>query len=42
MTLAETGIRGLIGATLGSGTDRDDAALAKRLLPLLRPGMLVC
>ncbi len=41
MTLAETGTRGLLGATLGSGADRDEAALARRLLPLLRPGMLV-
>ena len=41
MTLAETGTRGLIGATLGSAADRDEATLAKRLLPLLRPGMLV-
>jgi Insertion element 4 transposase N-terminal/Transposase DDE domain len=41
MTLVETGTRGLIGATLGSATDRDEATLAKRLLPLLRPGMLV-
>jgi Transposase DDE domain len=41
MTLVETGTRGLLGATLGSGTDRDEATLAKRLLPLLGPGMLV-
>jgi hypothetical protein len=41
MSLVETGTRGLIGATLGSATDRDEATLAKRLLPLLRPGMLV-
>ena len=41
MTLAETGTRGLLGAALGSGTDRDEATLARRLLPLLRPGMLV-
>ena len=41
MTLAETGSRGLIGATLGSAADRDEVALARRLLPLLRPGMLV-
>jgi hypothetical protein len=38
MTLAETGTRGLIGAVLGSGADRDEAALARRLL---QPGMLV-
>ena len=41
MTLAETGTRGLLGAALGSAADRDEAALARRLLPLLRPGMLV-
>jgi hypothetical protein len=41
MTLAETGTRGLLGATLGSRTDRDETALARRLLPLLSPGMLV-
>ena len=41
MTLAETGTRGLLGATLGSAKDRDEATLARRLLPLLAPGMLV-
>jgi len=41
MTLAETGTRGLLGAALGSRTDRDETALARRLLPLLSPGMLV-
>ena len=41
MTLAETGTRGLIGAVIGSATDRDEATLARRLLPLLRPGMLL-
>ena len=41
MTLAETGTRGLLGAALGSAADRDEADLARRLLPLLRPGMLV-
>ena len=40
MTLVETGTRGLLGATLGSAGDRDEATLARRLLPLLRPGML--
>jgi hypothetical protein len=38
MTLAETGTRGLPGAALGSAADRDEAALARRLLPLLRAG----
>jgi Insertion element 4 transposase N-terminal/Transposase DDE domain len=41
MTLIETGTRGLIGAVLGSAADRDEATLARRLLPLLRPGMIV-
>jgi hypothetical protein len=41
MTLVETGTRGLLGATLGSAGDRDEAAQARRLLPLLGPGMLL-
>ena len=41
MTLVETGTRGLIGAVLGSAADRDEATLARRLLPLLHPGMVV-
>jgi hypothetical protein len=41
MTLIETGTRGMIGAVLGSAADRDEAALAGRLLPLLHPGMVV-
>jgi len=41
MALAETGTRGLLGATLGSAADRDETGLARRLLPLLGPGMLV-
>jgi hypothetical protein len=41
MTLAETGTRGLLGATLGSAAERDETGLARRLLPLLGPGMLV-
>jgi hypothetical protein len=41
MCLAETGTRGLLGATIGAADDRDEATLAGRLLPLLRPGMLV-
>jgi len=41
MALAETGTRALLGATVGSVTDRDETALATRLLPLLGPGMLV-
>ena len=41
MILVETGTRGLLGATVGSVSSRDETALARRLLPLLRPGMLV-
>ena len=41
MTLAETGTRGLLGATLGSRTDRDETGLARLLVHLLGPGMLV-
>jgi hypothetical protein len=41
MALAETGTRGLLGATAGSAADRDEAHLARRLLHLLGPGMLV-
>lgn len=41
MTLMETGTRGLLGAVLGCAADRDEATLARRLLPLLTPGMVV-
>jgi hypothetical protein len=41
MVLAETGTRGLLGATLGSAADRDEACLARRLLHMLGPGMLI-
>jgi hypothetical protein len=41
MALAETGTRGLLGAALGSAADRDEATVARRLLPLLRAGMLI-
>jgi hypothetical protein len=41
MALIETGTRGVLGAMLGSAADRDEATLARRLLPLLRPSMLV-
>ena len=41
MTLAETGTRGLLGAAIGAAADGDEPALARRLLHLLRPGMLV-
>ena len=41
MALAETGTRALLGATAGSVTDRDETALARRLLHLPGPGVLV-
>jgi len=41
MALAETGTRGLLGAAIGSRAERDETGLARRLLHLLRPGMLV-
>ncbi len=41
ITLAETGTRALLGAAIGSAADRDESRLARRLLPLLGPGMLV-
>ena len=41
MGLAETGTRALLGATVGSAANRDEASLARQLLHLLRPGMLI-
>ena len=41
MRLAETGTRGLLGAMIGAADDRDEATLARRLLPLLGPSMLL-
>jgi hypothetical protein len=41
MALAETGTRGLLGAAIGAFSDGDEPALARRLLHLLGPGMLV-
>jgi hypothetical protein len=41
MTLAETGTRALLGAVIGCAADGDEPALARGLLPLLGPGMLV-
>jgi Insertion element 4 transposase N-terminal/Transposase DDE domain len=40
MALAETGTRGLLGAVTGAGASHE-VALARRLLHLLQPGMLV-
>ena len=41
MEMVETGTRGLLGATIGSAADLYEANLARRLLDLLGPGMLV-
>jgi Insertion element 4 transposase N-terminal/Transposase DDE domain len=41
MTLAETGTRGLLGAAIGAAADGGETALARQLLHLLGPGMLV-
>jgi hypothetical protein len=41
MALVETGTRALLGVVIGTGSDRDEGGLARRLLPLLRPGMLL-
>ena len=41
MTLAGTGTRGLLGAAIGAPADGDEPALARRLLHLLGPGMLL-
>jgi hypothetical protein len=41
MTLTETGTRALLGAVIGTGTDRDEPTLAHNLLDRLGPGMLV-
>lgn len=41
MALIETGTRAMLGAILGSAACRDEATLARRLLPVLRPNMLL-
>lgn len=41
LALAEIGTRGLLGAVLGAAADGDEPVLARRLLHLLGPGMLV-
>lgn len=41
MTLVETGTRAMLGAVLGSASDRDETTLARRLLGLLGSDMLV-
>ena len=41
LALAETGTRALLGAVIGTAADGDEPALARRLLHLLGPGLLV-
>jgi hypothetical protein len=41
VALAETGTRGLLGAVIGGRGDRNEAPLARKLVPLLREGMLL-
>jgi Insertion element 4 transposase N-terminal/Transposase DDE domain len=41
VALAETGTRGLLGAVIGGKGDRNEAPLARELVPLLREGMLL-
>ena len=41
VVLAETGTRGLLGAVIGARGERNEAPLARRLVPLLARGMLV-
>jgi hypothetical protein len=41
VTLAETGTRGLLGAVIGGRGERSEVPLARRLVPLLRTGMLL-
>jgi hypothetical protein len=39
--LAETGTRGLLGAVIGGKGERSEAPPARKLVPLLREGMLL-
>jgi Insertion element 4 transposase N-terminal/Transposase DDE domain len=41
VALAETGTRGLLGAVIGGTGERAEVPLARRLVPLLREGMLL-
>ena len=41
VALAETGTRGLLGAVIGDEGERAEVVLARRLVPLLRAGMLL-
>jgi hypothetical protein len=41
VALAETGTRGLLGAVIGGKGERSEVPLARKLVPLLRKGMLL-
>jgi len=41
VALAETGTRGLLGAVIGGKGERSEVPLARKLVPLLRTGMLL-
>ncbi|MGH3120906.1 MAG: IS4 family transposase [Streptosporangiaceae bacterium] len=41
VALAETGTRGLLGAVIGGAGERAEVPLARKLVPLLREGMLL-
>jgi hypothetical protein len=41
VALAETGTRGLLGAVIGGKGERSEVPLARKLVPLLRAGMLL-
>src|ERR1700745_4393644 len=41
VALAETGTRGLLGAVIGGKGERAEVPLARKLVPLLREGMLL-
>ena len=41
VALAETGTRGLLGAVIGGKGERSEVPLARKLVPLLREGMLL-
>lgn len=41
VALAETGTRGLLGAVTGGAGERSEVVLARKLVPLLRKGMLL-
>jgi hypothetical protein len=41
VALAETGTRGLLGAVIGGRDERSEVPLARKLVPLLRKGMLL-